>query len=292
MASFSNVLIEGAPEGVIVGEPNQVGGPLVFTVSGNDFHEASPELPILFFIRFSHHVQLQEFNVGWPSEDPNVLRLNPIILPLELVGAPAGSRLVAPSDSVYIVRWLADESKLWLGVRRSTSQWILNEHGELVNPSHINGSVSFRLGFSESEYSDHYLPLYQAGIANAPTIERRNLWQESTSNLSTSLSTRLVLNMIDSTLSVCPAPRCQVETDLWSYQMVSSTPIDYLTFTFQVGGLPSALFQHYGLHTSGSPTVAFGIGSTQVPALSDFKIWFYILGLVIVGLLVLNRKLD
>ena len=262
----------------------------MITVQGNDFNEASPEFPILFFIRFNHHVQLQEFNVGWPSEDPNVSRLNPIILPLELVDAPAGSTLAAPSDTVSIVRWLADEDKLWVCVRRSSGQWIMNEDGEFVYPSLSNGFVKFRLGLTEPEYRDHYLPIYQTGLANAPTIERRDLWQKSMSNLASPLSTQLVLNIIDSTLAVCPTPECQVRADLASFRQWSPTPIDYVAFTYHEGGIPANNFQGYMVNFSGSPSVAFGIGTTQVPALSDKKNWVFILGLMVAGLLLLKRK--
>jgi len=291
LSGFAYVSIDSAPRGVVVGQPDQVGGAFSVTINGNDYYEASPELPILLRIRLSNFARFQETKVGWPLEDPNVSQFTPITLPMELIDAPDGFTLAAEQDSIAIVRWIAEENQIWLSFRRTSDEWIRTEQGELVPPSQNNGSIRFHVGLTELEYLEYYEPLFQANLANAPSIERWDFWQKSDKAQNSNLSTQLILNMMDSDLPVCPETNCYLRADTIYFQDTISNPqpADYIVFTYAFGGVPANIIPVYAVNMVNTPSLAYGEATIQTPALTNWKLWLFIVTLAVMCLFILRK---
>lgn len=167
----------------------------------------------------------------------------------------------------------------------------MTQEGDLVPPSQSNGFVRFKLGLTELDYLDYYQPLFQIGLANAPGLERSNIWQDIESPSTSSISTQFILNMTDSTLPVCPAPNCYLLTDTLSFQDVHirDNPADYLVFSYEFGGVPSNIIPLIGINFTNLPRLAFGVGSLQTPSLSEGKLWLLIVALIGIGIIYLRR---
>ena len=73
----------------------------------------------------------------------------PINLPIRLLARRHDERVIAPANSVQLVRWLAGEASFWVRINEPTAHWLASQ-GHGMAPS-IEAPVSFSIGLSARE---------------------------------------------------------------------------------------------------------------------------------------------
>lgn len=279
---YAEVHITVEPTQVFILEPNQLLGTLTFTVRSHDLENANETTLIRF--RISNYATNQDNRVGWPSNNATI-QLDPIYLPMELVNAPSGSQLVAPPDTISIIRWLESEYLIMVHVRNPTSTWIRDPQGNLVSPSNENGFVQFKIGLSSVGSYEHYLAPFLEGLCNLPGATRDLDWITNPHDPGPAESTEWLANLEHSNLAACPQPDCELRYDNIG---VIGDPLVVLSAPM---GEPLRFFLAWPINFTGSDVLAFGQIGRAVPTLSNGFLGLLVVGLT-VCLLVLRRRVS
>lgn len=263
------MIIETTPSEVISGQTHQLGGFLTATFTGDDFHEASDK-DLILRIRFNHQALCQETRAGWPGQNPATI-YQPILIPCELINAPAGSKIAAPIDTFRIIRWAEQEEALYIQVGHSSTNWIEDPIGNLVPPSNENGQIRLVLGLSQEESSEYFSPLFSQELSNLPAIQR----ELPGSTELPILTTEFLFDLTQSTLSVYPSPNSELRFDNVIFEL-RSPPWGYTPEDLFVAPIGTIFFQlgiaYGGANVHGDDVLAIATGSTQVPTLSSFGV--------------------
>ncbi|CAM2007478.1 hypothetical protein [Acanthopleuribacter pedis] len=133
-------------------------GRIGFSVTSDDFADASPANPHYIRLRLDHGA-LTCRDIVNPSKN-----LDPILIPME-VDAP-GYTINADPTAVQIVRWRAGEPEIWLRVSESSSRWLM--FNETPVPPSPSGRVNFDLGLDIQGYVNVYQTEFTLGRASLP----------------------------------------------------------------------------------------------------------------------------
>ena len=108
-------------------------GSVIVRVDDADFRDVSPAEPYYMRINLREDAVLAHTLVDLNSGDPRTSQ--PIYLAMQAIGSPgADMTLLAPSDTVSIMRWVAGEAFIWLRVQHSSDSW-LEVDGQVIGPS-------------------------------------------------------------------------------------------------------------------------------------------------------------
>jgi hypothetical protein len=159
-AVFADIESSTFIERVTIPGANQRGGKIAWYIDSNEFPMASPHHPVHVRIGLEEGVTLSETLVG-PREPE-------IFLPMKVLNNDA--LMVAPANTISIVRWRQGESAIWLRISAPTDSW-LEVDGVMQAPSPEN-TVQMVLGedatTSRSLYEDDFLD----GTANLPASQQ------------------------------------------------------------------------------------------------------------------------
>ena len=147
----------------------ETAGWLSMILDGQDFSTASRESPIFIRMRLLGDVRLSETLVDFhhlADERNNV----PIYLALRVLSRDDQVRMVAPPDTLSIIRWIAGERDIWLRVRYSSNQW-LSLDGQPVQPGARHQVVWGFGDTARASYQTNKVPWSQ-GMANLPANTR------------------------------------------------------------------------------------------------------------------------
>lgn len=136
---FANIDLRTNIEELTINSPHEIAGTILFSANGGDLSQASPDNQHFIRVRFAHMAVLAETLVDFDDGDSH--KHHPILVPLVCTSAP----IVAPIDTVSIVRWVKGESEFWIRVNHSSDQWLRNEEGELFGPD-LDHPVSWSIG--------------------------------------------------------------------------------------------------------------------------------------------------
>lgn len=141
---FASVQLDTSINDVFNRGSNELAGSITWTVTGDDFREASTEEPIFIRVTPDHNSFLAETLVHQTSSDPVISA--PINLAMALDGGNGLVNMAALPSAVSIVRWVEGESSLWIQVQQTSDQW-LNAGGPLTGPTE-DLKVSWTIGVS------------------------------------------------------------------------------------------------------------------------------------------------
>ena len=141
---FASVQLDTSINDVFNRGSNELAGSITWTVTGDDFREASTEEPIFIRVTPDHNSFLAETLVHQTSSNPVIA--TPINLAMALDGGLGSVQMAALPNAVSIVRWVEGESSLWIRVQQTSDQW-LSAGGPLVGPSE-DLAVSWTIGVS------------------------------------------------------------------------------------------------------------------------------------------------
>jgi hypothetical protein len=142
---------------------NELAGSITMRVQDDDFNDASTSEPVYIRVTLDHQGRLANTLVNLTSSNGDINE--PIYLAMRLNRQGAAQVLVADEMSVSIVRWVADESALWIRVQTSSMDWITDTG--IAVPPRDNLTVSWTFGISarsSAESLDNLDPL----ILNLP----------------------------------------------------------------------------------------------------------------------------
>ncbi|QTD53991.1 hypothetical protein [Sulfidibacter corallicola] len=164
-------------------------------VNANDFAAASPQEPVYLRFTLDHGATLCASLV-----DPNLPNATPVFLPLF---TEFGDAVLAPSDTVSVVRWKAGEPHIWLKVTSSSSTWL--RVGDDVGPPTMDHRVTFSLGLSGQESQSAVAPYFDSGKANLPFQSRGS--DPDQANSLGSVDLELKVDLSQGNLQPLPAPQ-------------------------------------------------------------------------------------
>lgn len=156
---------------------NELAGSISMNVTSDDFRDASTAAPVYIRITTDRNSVLAETLVNRALDldatidvYTNYLAL-PINLAMSLDSNQDGVSIAADPTAVSIVRWVENESSLWIRVQQSSEEWLNLLGVGLVGPSE-NREVEWTFGVSaRSSDSDHR----SAGEAGYIETEGSNL---------------------------------------------------------------------------------------------------------------------
>lgn len=144
---------------------SELAGSITMNVTDDDFREASTTTPVYIRVTPDHNSRLADtlVNQALPALD---YRSNPIYLAMKLRGGGAAVDIVASTETVSIVRWVENESSLWLRVQQSSDVW-LDAGGVLTGPS-VDLEVSWTFGVSARLSDERNLQTAAEDASNLP----------------------------------------------------------------------------------------------------------------------------
>ncbi len=190
---WADIELPSSVNDVYVKGTNELAGAISFRVTDNDFSGISPENPAFIRISFADGVRLAVTRVDLTSEDAAVNR--PIYLAMALSAAGDELSLVAPADSVSIVRYVAGERHIWIKIQSDSSAWILA--GDAPQPPNKDMAGVFTIG-SSARGSWQSLLNYRPSHRNLP-FNTRDLEAE-TGDENLAVSTLVCLDLSESDL--------------------------------------------------------------------------------------------
>ncbi len=143
-SAWADIELSSSINDVYVKGTNELAGSISFRVTDNDFNGVSPESPVFIRLSLADGVRLAETRVDLTSEDAAVNR--PIYLAMALLNTAEGLSLIAPADSLSIVRYVAGERHIWLRVQSNSNNWILV--GDTPQPPGEDTPATFTIGVS------------------------------------------------------------------------------------------------------------------------------------------------
>ena len=155
---FTEMQIEGFPALLGGSGVCERAGSFKVFFSDQLFPNASPSSPVYLRLRLSNQAVLCQTLVDPAASEPIYLALSLLF--------PTGGTVVAPGDSLAVVRWKAGEEAVWLKIIRPTTDWVSGGQS-FPNMGTASGNlVSFSLGLSAADSLNQNLPLFQQGQAN------------------------------------------------------------------------------------------------------------------------------
>ncbi len=174
------------------GESETVGATFM-SINGNAFFGASPQSPQFMEFKFRRGEKLARTLVDLNSQDTNVNQ--PIYLALFI--SSQNAELVAPTDSLSIVRWAAGESSFWLRIQSDPSNWV-SRNGEIGPPDETT-TVECWFGTDAQYIADTLAPLSNRE-KNLP-FHTRNPDQGMEDDFENAVSTLMCLDVSTSSLT-------------------------------------------------------------------------------------------
>ncbi|CAM2064105.1 hypothetical protein SCOR_01980 [Sulfidibacter corallicola] len=156
---WSGIQIFPEPAEILLGETEFTGPSINLFIDGPELGQASEESPLYLRFQLPDQVFLKETLVA-PGQDPVRLALSvfgPIFPDL---------RMIAPTESAMIVRWIAGERAIWVRFSVSSDLWVEIPDGE--PPTGNSLAFSLGLGLEELESYEMTFPFFQNGWANLP----------------------------------------------------------------------------------------------------------------------------
>jgi len=141
---FADVKLDTSISDVYNRGTNELTGSISWTVTDDDFRDASTDEPIFIRVTPDHNSSLAETLVRQSSSDP--VQQLPIHLAMRLDGGNGFTQMAALPDAISIVRWVEGESSLWIRVQQTSDQWLTNAGG-LLGPSR-DLEVAWTIGIS------------------------------------------------------------------------------------------------------------------------------------------------
>jgi len=170
-------------------------GSITMSVNGDDFSEASTAQPVFVRVRLDQGATLCQTLVNNRNDAPNVLTNNvPIYLAMRIESSLSASSvgIVAPGDTISIVRWKAGESDIWLRVSTPSDQWVFLTNGGLQAPDNqIRVAWTFGVTARTSQLTNDKPGNsdYENGLANLPFNTRNNAAFADRANLAGDVDT-------------------------------------------------------------------------------------------------------
>ena len=118
---FGQVDISNSVVGVYYRGVSETVGSMDLTIYGDAFSGASVEVPLYMAFRFAHEEKLARTLVDMNSQDQTLNQ--PIYLAMFLADDHP-SELAAPGNAISIVRWVKEESTIWLRIQSDSGSWI------------------------------------------------------------------------------------------------------------------------------------------------------------------------
>lgn len=129
---------------------NELAGSITMRVQDDDFNDASTSEPVYIRVTLDHEARLANTLVNLTSSSGAVNE--PIYLAMRLNRQGNAQVLVADEMSVSIVRWVADESALWIRVQTSSMNWITDTG--IAVPPRDDLTVSWTFGISARQSAE------------------------------------------------------------------------------------------------------------------------------------------
>jgi hypothetical protein len=176
-------------------------GNITFSVTGDDFSNASTLEPVYIRLRLDHGAKLCKTLVWANSINPVDRTELPIFLPMNFEDRTALDFIAAPAETVSIVRWKAGEDEIWLRVQFPSGQWI-SRGGTFLAPS-STVRVRWTMGISAFEsWQQNEDDFLAPGLANLPSATRDVLGLTPDD----AVSTLICVDLTGSNLEPLPAP--------------------------------------------------------------------------------------
>lgn len=205
---------------MIRGNSEQV-GVFSFLIDGNVFPDASPENPVFVYVALEDGALLSDTKVD--IDRPDLDRFSyPIYLPLSTWALVAGAQIVAPADTLAVVRWVKGEAGFWLRVQRPSTAWLTIN--DVTHEPNADLKILFIVGVSASRYREDNEEFHQQGLANLPFATRD---VATTGNYNDAVSTLLCTDLTAARLEKLPATR-------------SKGSLNGLVSVFRAGGVLTA----------------------------------------------------
>lgn len=154
----------------------ETAGMIRFLAKPAELPEASPESPVYIRLKLSLNAKLGETLVWLHESNQNPLTSKPIFLPLGVSPPALPNTVLAPPDTLSIVRWKKGEDQIWLKIQRSPSGWV--QFG-------YQGKVDWALGISARRSWGFSNESFSAGLANLPAATRFPMDLDQNSAVST-----------------------------------------------------------------------------------------------------------
>lgn len=190
---WEGLVLNTIPQEVEPGGSCETAGSLSMTVAGSLFEQATPELPTYIKFALPSDTTLCETLVGPTNHDP-------IHLSLSLENQDSQAQVVAPVDTVSIVRWVEGESAIWLRIKHPTIAWL--EAKNQAMPPTPDDRVIFTMGINGQDSRTLNEALYSVDRANLPA----NMRESQLSNLDLSASTLIKLDISQAAMVPDPEP--------------------------------------------------------------------------------------
>ncbi len=178
----------------------QRAGQIAFRVEADAFFEVASVGPIYVRLRLDHAAKLCETLVWSHPDNQNAASFQRLFLPLHLLDGENADRLVAPPETLSIVRWKKGETDIWFKVEEPTRDWVQLADGSMVPPSETL-RVQWLLGLTARQDFELHQPRHQAGKANLPSATRNPA--DATS--AAAVSTLFCVDLSGSNLEPLPA---------------------------------------------------------------------------------------
>jgi hypothetical protein len=180
-------------------------GNITFSVTGDDFANASTMEPVYIRLRLDHAARLCKTLVWSNAANPIDRTELPIFLPIGFEERTLADAILAPAETVSIVRWKKGENEIWLRIQFPTGQWI-DRGGLLLPPSsfvRVRWTIGITARTSWTQNKPNYDILVGAGrLANLPSATRdvAGLTEDD------AVSTLICVDLSSSNLEALPAP--------------------------------------------------------------------------------------
>lgn len=171
------------------------------TFNQDSFAAASPSDPLYIRIIFDKGATLCQTLVWDNDANPDNGTRDPIQIPISVLveGSQPDLQVVAPSDSVAIVRWKAGENQIWLRVSQASTNWLSN--GVISD----DARVVFGIGTTaeaDTRYHDYFMAKGHANLLGSTRVGSSEV-----------LDTTIKLDLSESTLQQGPSDE-EVQTIL------------------------------------------------------------------------------
>lgn len=238
-------------------------GQISFTVDSNVFLEIPSVGPIYLRFQIDHAAELCSTLVWSHPDNQDTASFQRIFLPLSLVGGAPGDRVVAPPETVSIVRWKKGEGEFWLKVEHPTETWIQRADGSTVAPSN-ELQILWHLGLSARQSFELNQPLFQAGHANLPSATR------DPANLTNAAAVSTLCCVDVSVSNIQPMPASPQESSL------HFSPVAHQTGVASGPGSVEESFGQNGIFIGGGSVVTIA-GADPVASAFDFDCTGFVL---------------
>jgi len=176
-------------------------GNITFSVTGDDFANASTMEPVYIRLRLDHNAVLCKTLVWSNAANPVDRTELPIFLPLGFEERTSADFIAAPAETVSIVRWKKGENEIWLRVQFPTGQWIVRGATFLAPSSTVR--VRWTIGISAfTSWTQNSANFLFPGLANLPSATRdvTGLTEDD------AVSTLICVDLTNSNLQPLPEP--------------------------------------------------------------------------------------